>query len=142
VRVLLDPNIYISFLLAPAGSRSPIVEILLAAANQKFVLVLPREAVDEIRRKVREKPYLSHRITPDDVEALITGIMEIAIVAARLTGDVPRVVRDPKDDYIVAHAVRESVDVVVTGDKDLLALGEHRGVRFAAPAAFALEQML
>jgi predicted nucleic acid-binding protein len=100
------------------------------------------EAIDEVRRKVREKLDLSKRITSNDVESLIDNLMVVAIVAPRLVGPVSSVVRDPKDDYLVAQAVRVSVDVVVTGDKDLLALRVHRGVRFTAPAAFALELML
>jgi putative PIN family toxin of toxin-antitoxin system len=141
VRVLIDPNVYISFLLASPESRSPIVAILRAAANQEFDLVLPLEAIDELGRTVREKRHLSRRISVEDLASLIDNIMDIAVVASPLEGAIPRVVRDAKDDYFVAHAVRSSVDCLVTGDKDLLALGEHQGIQFVGPGGFALEQL-
>jgi uncharacterized protein len=50
----------------------------------------------------------------------------------------PRVVpTDPKDDQIVAAAVAAKADYLITGDRrDLLPLGEHRGVRIISPRAF------
>lgn len=37
--------------------------------------------------------------------------------------DVPAITRDPKDDYLVALALRERVDALVSGDRDLLDAG-------------------
>ncbi len=50
----------------------------------------------------------------------------------------PRVVlTDPKDDPIVAAAVAAKADYLITGDRrDLLPIGEHRGVRIISPRAF------
>jgi predicted nucleic acid-binding protein len=37
-----------------------------------------------------------------------------------LTGSAPSLVRDPKDDYLLAAAAIANADVLVTGDRDLL----------------------
>ena len=37
--------------------------------------------------------------------------------------DVPALTRDPKDDYLVALALQERVDAIVSGDRDLLDAG-------------------
>jgi predicted nucleic acid-binding protein len=62
------------------------------------------------------------------------------MIAAALppSAPVPAVVRDPKDDYLIAHSVLEQVDYLVSGDKDLLVLGSVLGVRIVSPADFAL----
>lgn len=48
----------------------------------------------------------------------------------------PQVPRDPDDDLIVATALAANADLLVTGDNDLLILGEHEGVRILTPRRF------
>ena len=50
---------------------------------------------------------------------------------------VPRVVRDPDDDQVLAAAVEGRAEAIVTGDRDLLDLGSHAGIQILAPARFA-----
>jgi uncharacterized protein len=44
--------------------------------------------------------------------------------------------RDPKDDGFLEAAVNGRADVVITGDKDLLALDPFRGIAILTPAAY------
>jgi putative PIN family toxin of toxin-antitoxin system len=44
--------------------------------------------------------------------------------------------RDPDDDTILECAAAARSDYVVTGDKDLLEVGLHRGARIIMPAVF------
>ena len=46
--------------------------------------------------------------------------------------DIPSVVTDRDDDYLVALALREHADILVSGDRDLLAL-DHRGIVVVRP---------
>jgi predicted nucleic acid-binding protein len=46
------------------------------------------------------------------------------------------VTRDPKDDAVVACAVEGKADYVVSGDQDLLALGEYEGIQVVTPRRF------
>ncbi len=60
---------------------------------------------------------------------------EVEAVADMVTPvEVPRVCRDPDDDEILAIAVAGDVDVLVTGDSDLLELGEFEGIRIVTVA--------
>ena len=47
-----------------------------------------------------------------------------------------RASRDPKDDKFLEAAVNGRADVIVTGDKDLIALNPFRGVAILTPAAY------
>ena len=44
--------------------------------------------------------------------------------------------RDPGDDKFLELAINGEADVIVTGDKDLLALNPFRGVAIVTPAAY------
>ena len=42
----------------------------------------------------------------------------------------------PEDDLVVSAAISGDVDFLVTGDKDLLALRRHGGIRIVSPREF------
>ena len=42
--------------------------------------------------------------------------------------EVPRVVRDPDDDHVLACALTASADLIVTGDQDLLVLNLYQDI--------------
>ena len=56
--------------------------------------------------------------TRDRFVALIAALSEIV----ELPEDIPSISRDPDDDRVIACAVVGRADVIVSGDKDLLAL--------------------
>lgn len=58
---------------------------------------------------------------------------------AMLTPDVPldkNISRDPDDDWIVKVAASSKSDCLVTGDDDLLSLGDFRGIPILRPSDF------
>ena len=48
----------------------------------------------------------------------------------------PEATRDPKDDPLVACAVEGAADYLVSGDRDLLDLGETENTRMVTPREF------
>ena len=135
IRAVIDANLVISYLLL-AGVGRPPTEILRAALARAFVLLLPEEAVAEVRDKVTTKPYLRSRIAREDAELLLRRLAGVAVQLPTLAGPIPVVSRDRADDYLVAHAIAARADYLVSGDKDLLTLGGVDGVRVVAPAEF------
>jgi putative PIN family toxin of toxin-antitoxin system len=136
MRIMLDTNLFLTYFLPPADPRRTIfrlIDHLLAGSAQ---LVLPEELVDEIFQMIRTKPYFRQRITEQGARGVIANLRAEAVVPPRLA-DIPDIGRDPKDDYLLAHAILERVDYLVTGDRDLLALdGEVDPLRIITAAAF------
>jgi putative PIN family toxin of toxin-antitoxin system len=84
-----------------------------------------------------------------EVEAVLVeklgSTKQRAKTAARLLGrqsvivepkDIPKICRDPFDDYILAAAVVGRVEYLVTADKDLLILEEYKGIKIVTPSKF------
>jgi predicted nucleic acid-binding protein len=46
------------------------------------------------------------------------------------------VCRDRDDDKVLETAVAGQADIILTGDRDLLILGEHNGIRILSPRQF------
>jgi putative PIN family toxin of toxin-antitoxin system len=122
MRVMLDSNIFFSFLWSPYNPNSTLVKIVEAALSQAYVLVIPAEVLEAMEETLQRKDYLRNRVTKDYLRDLVAALGGIATESPRQSEPWPEVVRDPKDDYLLAAAVHADVDVLVSGDRDLLVL--------------------
>lgn len=135
MRVCIDANVFISYLLRSSDEHAPGVVISAGLAG-RFDLILNEKTLIETRQSISSKPYLTQRIREIDLEALAVGLGLVATITPEIARAFPSATRDPGDDYLIAHAVLEQVDYIVSGDKDLLVLGEVAGVQIVSPAEF------
>jgi uncharacterized protein len=133
LRAVLDANVYVSAYIRPEGPPGQIVERFLRDAAFEIILtaeiieeVLQALAYPKIRKAVRGKV---------DSELWFEDIL---VLAHLITGDFKTVgvSEDPDDDKYIAAAIEGRGAFVVTGDPDLLDIGEHEGVRIVNPRAF------
>ena len=90
----------------------------------------------EVQRSIQTKTYLADRISPDLANDFVGLLRSVASILPELIDEIPQVARDRHDDYLIAHAVLEQVDFLVSGDRDLLVLGTVMGVQIVSPADF------
>jgi putative PIN family toxin of toxin-antitoxin system len=133
IRAVLDANVYVSAYVRPEGPPGRIVERLLR--DGAFEVVLSAEIVEEVLRalaypKVRNAART--KVEPD------LWFEDLVVLAQFMTGhhDIPGVSDDPDDDKYIAAAIEGRAPLVVSGDPDLLNVGEHQGVRIITPRAF------
>ncbi|MFN8485778.1 MAG: putative toxin-antitoxin system toxin component, PIN family [Anaerolineae bacterium] len=136
MRLLLDTNNFISYLLT-RNRHSPVHTVMAAALSPQATLLIPQALLEEIVFTVSTKPYLAAALSVESMQILIETLLEVAEVIPAITDPIPRVTRDPKDDYLLAYAVIGQADYLVTGDRDLLVLGQVEEVRIVSPAQFA-----
>jgi len=110
VRVFLDTNVLVSAV-AARGLCAEVPQLVLA----EHELVVGERVLGELRKVLRQKIGLEAE-TIDEVEAFLRGYAQVVRSHHRPT--VP--LRDVADGYVLAEAVEAGVDVVVTGDGDLL----------------------
>lgn len=122
MRVLIDTNVIISYLLSNVHKKGAIHEIMVGLVSGEFTLLLPETLLEEIVQTVQLKPRLSSRISPKDLQEFVTVLQEFGETIPRIDQPIPEMTRDPKDDYLLAYAFVGVADYLVTGDKDLLVL--------------------
>lgn len=135
MRVVLDVNLFISYLLIPFGRRNPTI-IDDAVFSGAFTLLVSDQLLWELTQRVVTKPYLAQRIDRADVEGLAVALRTVAEVMPGSADPIPARSRDRKDDYLLAQAISARADVLVTGDDDLLSLEDADGLKIVSPADF------
>jgi uncharacterized protein len=138
MRVILDANVFISYLLSRSEKQTIARIVRTCFVEFEHVqLIVPPELVDELRENVQEEEYLHEHITRGELEGLISQLHCLAEVPTPLSEDIPSFVRgDPEDDYLIVHGLSTQADYLVTGDKLLLALKKVETLQIISPSAF------
>lgn len=135
MRVLLDTNVYLSYLLAPTTRRVITSVVRACLALDAIELLAPPEQVGELVHRATTKRYFQSRISRATLDQLAARLRTLHSLAP-LPEEIPAFTRDPKDDYLVAFGVVNEVDWLVTGDAYLLVLGQVGRLAIVAPARF------
>jgi putative PIN family toxin of toxin-antitoxin system len=122
MRVLLDANVILSYLVVDDKRDTTIGRLMNAAFAGRFVTVLPELVLREVSDVVAKEAYFQARVDPPQFEKFVGQLMGISEVVPQLDFEIDLVVRDPKDSFLLIAAHYAEVDVLVSGDKDLLAL--------------------
>lgn len=133
LRAVLDANIYISAVIRPEGPPGLVIARFLRDAA--FDIVLSPAIVDEVLRALsypKVRGFIRSNIEPE------LWFEDIVVLADLVAGswDASGVCADPDDDKYVGAALEGRAGFVVTGDRHLLALGEHERVRIVNPRRF------
>ena len=120
-KVILDTNVLIGVLLASRNCRA----IRDAFLEGLFDVVISEALLAELLETIR-KPRLAKLFKPEDARKLLELLQtdaEWVVTKTKLS-----VSRDPDDNVVLECAVDGQVDVIVTGDDDLLCLESFRSV--------------
>lgn len=132
MRVVLDTNVLLSGAIAKAG---PISQIMTAWSRFAFDVVVSRPIMDEVTRNINSA-YFAARLSPLERQDHLRTIA-VAATQVLLPSNVLQTATHPEDDLILATSVAGTVDYLVTGDRQLLALGSHDGIPIVSPVNFA-----
>lgn len=125
MRVLLDTNIWISGLLWGGNPR----RIIQLAVSEQIVLYSSKLLIEELQTT------LAYSKLQRRLEKLAITAEELLVEVARITqlcqpvtiSDLSQL-RDPKDKIVLETAVSVPVEVIVSGDEDLLILKEFQQI--------------
>lgn len=131
IRVVVDTNLWISFLIGK--KLDGLLDFL---ASPWFEPVSTQILNDEIIR-VAHRPKFCKYFQEEDVVRLEEW-MNAHFTMVEI-GEIPQRCRYPKDDYLLELAVQANAIYLVSGDDDLLEIGEIAGCRIMTFAQFEAE---
>jgi putative PIN family toxin of toxin-antitoxin system len=129
---VLVTNLLVSYLVT---SRPPIASLIDDhLAQDHFVLVTAPELLEELDR-VLAYPRLGGYTTQAERRRFVASFTALSEVVD-LPETIPRLCRDLDDDWVIAFAVVGEVDVIVSGDRDLLSLNQVGGIVILTASGF------
>ena len=125
MKVLLDTNIWISGLLWGGNPR----RIIQLAVSEQIVLYSSKLMIDELQATLAY-PKLQRRLEKLAITAEELLVEVAAITQLSQPAPIPDVsqLRDPKDKIVLETALAVPVEVIISGDEDLLILKEFQRI--------------
>jgi uncharacterized protein len=130
VRAVIDTNVLIAGLLWRGPPHALLEHVRAGTVSLVSSPALFAELADVIGR---EKFIAILTRTNTSREQSLVEVRRLAEVIKPPALPQP-VCRDPDDDEVLALAIAAKVDLIVSGDKDLLSLGSFQGIPIIAPA--------
>jgi uncharacterized protein len=133
LRAVADVNVLVSAVRTPNGRCGRLLE---AAIERRWRPVMSMALFEELE-EVLARPAFRDVLGQVTVDRFLAGLLAIAEWVPDPAATAAGATRDPDDDYLVALARATSVDVLVSGDRDLTDLSENQPP-IETPAQFAL----
>lgn len=127
MRVFLDTNVLVAAF-ATRGLCADVFRLVLA----EHELLVSAALIEEVTRTLTKKI----RVPDQVVREIVVFLRASASIVESAPERPPIAVRDPDDVVILGEALSGGADVLVTGDKDLLVLGEVGALRILNPRGF------
>lgn len=129
MRVVLDTNVVASAVLWGGTPR-----LLLEAAREGRLELFTSIAMLAELADILVRPKFARKIAASTltVDQLVEGYAQLASVVRPMS--TPRIAPDPDDDVVIGTALAAKAEIVVTGDKPLLAVNAYQGVKIVGIA--------
>lgn len=136
MRAVIDTNVLLAVLLWRGPPHALLEQVRAGTLSMVSSPALLAELADVIGRAKFDAILAK---TQTSRERSLAQVRQLAEVVEPPPLPQP-VCRDPDDDQVLALALAAKVDLIVSGDNDLLSLGSFEGIPILAPAQ-ALEQV-
>ncbi|MDD3787089.1 MAG: putative toxin-antitoxin system toxin component, PIN family [Petrimonas sp.] len=132
-RVIIDTNIWISFLIS---NQFEILDKLFV--NNNFILLFSAELIDELGATIQKpklRKYFREEQALEDILSVFDAYIDFVDVKSRIN-----VCRDFNDNFLLSLAKDGKADFLLTGDKDLLELNPFEKTQIITIAEFIEKQ--
>lgn len=116
IRVIIDTNIWISFLIGRRMSN-----LMRLLTRMEVQLIFSDELLNELHEVAKRPKFLKYFSSTVQSKNLIDFLRSIGELVS-LPNNIPNRCRDAKDDYLLELAINANADFLITGDDDLLVM--------------------
>lgn len=126
MKILFDTNVIISSFITKGVSYD-----VVRYAKKRHILYVSNFIIKEVKDKLKSKFKFTDKEIKQVSSFLNTYFMNVGDVKV-----IEKVCRDKDDNNILFAAVKEKVNVIITGDEDLLVLKKYQSIDIIKPADF------
>ena len=126
MNILFDTNILIDGFVG----RGSCYELIINAAGIHHIYYTDY-IINEFQKVLRKKFGFQEKLVHE-----FAGMIKKAFKKGKTAIQVPAVCRDVDDNQILADALENGVDVIITGDLDLLNIKGYQGIKIISPAEY------
>ena len=127
MRIVFDTNVLIAAFITTEGVCGNLVKRCAQVHTPITSQFILNELCDNLTEKFKKR--LS------DIDDAIALLRNKFVIIKPVTLEKP-VCRDPDDDTVLGTAIAGEAQCIITGDKDLLSLGQYAGIDIFKPNAF------
>lgn len=128
MRVVLDTNVLVSAFVFPGGAPEAVYRRVLSG---ELTIIVSRPLLAELGRVLGDKFDWDPSYT-EEVVAQLARVGEL-VEPSEVVDDIGD---DPDDNRVLEAAAEGDADLIVSGDRHLLALGSWRDIPIVRPAEF------
>ncbi len=127
MKIFFDTNVLVSTYtdFEEKGTCCKLTDFVLRNPHHQFI-------VAEIILEEFERVMARFKIPSALMQEILLALREEEVIPTSKK-PIPVSVRDPDDIHVLASALEAQADVLVTGDKDLLILGDTAGIKIVDP---------
>jgi putative PIN family toxin of toxin-antitoxin system len=135
MKVIIDTNVFLSYILAPAAQGIVSVVVTACLALNEIDLLIPPEQLTEFSTKAATKRYFRSRIPQNAIDHFVAQLKLLSEMLPPVE-EIASYSRDPKDDYLVAYGIVNEAEYLITGDHDLRVLERAGALQIVSPSQF------
>ena len=125
MRILFDTNV----LIAAFIHNGRCYELVLTARENHHEIYYTSFIIKELKDVLSRK----FRLSEQAINAVLKVIKNFLKKGTSAKEIIDPACRDHKDDQVLADALINKIDLIITGDKDLLTLHSYKGIKILSP---------
>jgi putative PIN family toxin of toxin-antitoxin system len=133
MNIVLDTNVFVSGIFW----TGPPSQVLSLWEQRKIILCLTPNILKEYQRVAHS---LNKKYSAIDLEPILELLQIYALFYPDCALPSP-VCRDPDDDKFIACAITAKAKIIISGDDDLLCLGNYEDIEILKPQIFLARQL-
>ncbi|NNN20407.1 MAG: putative toxin-antitoxin system toxin component, PIN family [Acidimicrobiales bacterium] len=118
LRAIADTNILVSAICYPNGICARLITMAIEGKWQLVTSPLILDELDEVLKRDKFRRFVEIGLS----QRFVSNIAILADIINDPTESTVGVTRDPKEDFLIALTYNSPVEIIISGDKDLLEL--------------------
>lgn len=132
MKAVLDTNIWVSAVIWGGVPD----QILLLRERQLLTIAMSQQLLNEIEATFNKKKFQPKLKDLNLTVSTLINLIRESVILYPIEEISVHELRDPDDNIVLATAMAGNADAIVTGDRDLLVLGEYQGIQIVTAQDF------